>query len=114
MKYFHFLLLFFFLHCFSSVACAQQRRGLLPSFPTVTQQEPLWIVHLNRKTYQISKSYADSLVRQDKVEDLKIENGAAAMAVYGVRGSYGVIVVKLKKTLRRIEYKEIRRHLKAF
>jgi len=68
---------------------------------------PLWIIVFNKKNYVLKSEFASSL-NPNTIENLNISKDAAATALYGVRAANGVIVVTIKKTESRKEYKRLK------
>jgi len=76
----------------------------------VSENNPLWIIVFKKKGYVINYSSA-SLINPNTIEKVEVLKNAAATAIYGFRAAYGVVVLKIKKTEARKEYKRLKPYL---
>jgi len=77
---------------------------------TISVNPPLWIIVFNKKNYVLKSEFASSL-NPNTIENLNISKDAAATALYGVRAANGIIVLTIKKTQAKEEYKPLKPYL---
>lgn len=105
MKFIFFLLflLTFSIHTYPQSAPVIRMR----CYATISENQALWIVVLKKKSYILNHS-PERLIRPETVENIKILKNAEATALYGVRAVNGVVVVTIKKSKSREEYKRLK------
>jgi TonB-dependent SusC/RagA subfamily outer membrane receptor len=72
---------------------------------------PLCLVVFKQKSFVIKSSLIDSLIDPKTIKTTTILKDAAATSIYGIRGAVGVIIITIKDTDRKREYKRLKPYL---
>lgn len=83
---------------------------IINCFPTAACNQPLLIILMKSRTYILNQS-STKLINPNVIEKFDVLQGAAATAIYGRRAMYGVIIIRIKKTDSRREYKRLKQYL---
>ncbi|WP_025144257.1 hypothetical protein [Pedobacter jeongneungensis] len=113
MKFLPLLMVVVLICCLFFGVNAQERKGLPPSFATVTKPEMLYLTIIHNRHYRMRPVQADSLVKLGQVKDLKVMTVSEGAAIYGYRAAYGVVLVELNP-LGRKAYRRLKAALEKF
>lgn len=77
---------------------------------TPTGQMPLWIIVFRNKTFVLKNEYTKA-INPNTIETVKVTKDAAAAAIYGFRGAYGVVTINIMNKFARKEFKRLKPYL---
>lgn len=77
---------------------------------TPTGQMPLWVMVFRNKTFILKNEYSKA-INTNTIEAINVTKDAAAAAIYGARGAYGVVTISIKDKFARKEYKRLKPYL---
>jgi len=73
-------------------------------------QMPLWIMVFRDKTFVLKNEYTKA-INPNTIEAINVTKNDAEAAIYGVRGAYGVVTIRIMKKFARKEFKRLKPYL---